>query len=247
MAAELPAPELLPDLLGAFDRLFEDPVKRDPQYWCKNAIARALKDLGHRESPAFLRGAVHVQMEPIWGRQEDSAGPLRGICLLALPGWPDLPRAQVLRHMVNTLTEPSPTVRADAARALAEMQGGEGALLLRLKARTSDAEPAVAGQVLESLLALERRAALPLVRQFLAAAGQVAEEALSPFLQDSLIPYNMPVYPGALPLSPSIGHDTIFGLETATSHQRRRRGPVDCLWIAGVGSNEQKKRRRWTS
>jgi HEAT repeat protein len=49
--------------------------------------------------------------------------------------------------------------------------------LLRLKARAGDAEPAVTGQVLESLIALERRAALPFVRQFLAAADQVAEEA----------------------------------------------------------------------
>jgi len=118
IAAELPAPELIPDLLRAFDRLFEDPVKRDPQCWGKNAIARALKDLGHRESPAFLRGAVHIQMEPVWGGQEDTAGPLRGICLLALPACPDLAREQVLRHMVNALTESSPTVRADAARAL---------------------------------------------------------------------------------------------------------------------------------
>ena len=177
LAAELPAPDLLPDLLRAFDRLFEDPVKLDPQCWGKNAIARALKELGHRESPAFLRGAVHIQMEPVWGRQEDTAGPLRGICLLALPACADLPREQVLRHMVNALTEPSPTVRADAARALAEMQGDDCALLLRLKARTGDAEPAVTGQVLESLIALECRAALPFVRQFLAAADQVAEEA----------------------------------------------------------------------
>jgi HEAT repeat protein len=116
-------------------------------------------------------------MEPVWGGQEDTAGPLRGICLLALPACPDLPRDQVLRHMVNALTEPSPTVRADAARALAEMQGDDCALLLRLKARAGDAEPAVTGQVLESLLALERRAALPFVRQFLAAADQVSEEA----------------------------------------------------------------------
>ena len=177
IAADLPVPELIPDLLRAFDRLFEDPVKRDPQCWGKNAIARALKELGHRESPAFLRGAVHIQWEPIWGRQEDSAGPLRGICLLALPACPDLSREQVLRHMVNALTEASATVRADAARALAEMQGDDCALLLRLKARAGDAEPAVTGQVLESLLALERRAALPFVRQFLAAGDQVAEEA----------------------------------------------------------------------
>jgi hypothetical protein len=57
------------------------------------------------------------------------------------------------------------------------MQGDESALLLRLKARAGDAEPAVTGQVLESLIALERRAALPFVRQFLAAGDQVAEEA----------------------------------------------------------------------
>ena len=132
IAADLPAPDLLPDLLRAFDRLFEDPVKRDPQCWGKNAIARALKDLGHRESPAFLRGATHIQMEPVWGGQEDTAGPLRGICLLALPACPLLAREQVLRHMVNALTEPSATVRADAARALVEMQGDESALLLRL-------------------------------------------------------------------------------------------------------------------
>lgn len=176
IAADLPAPELLPDLLRAFHRLFEDPVKRDPQCWGKNAIAIALKNLGHRESPAFLRGVVHIQMEPVWGGQEDTAGPLRGACLLALPAC-DLPRDQVLRHMVNALTEPSPTVRADAARALAEMQGDDCALLLRLKARTGDTEPAVTGQVLESLIALERRAAIPFVRQFLAAADPVAEEA----------------------------------------------------------------------
>jgi HEAT repeat protein len=177
LAAELPLPELIPDLLRAFDGLFEDAVKRDPQCWGKNAIARALKDLGHRESPAFLRGAVHIQMEPVWRGQEDTAGPLRGICLLALPACADLAREQVLRHLVDALTEPSATVRADAARALAEMQGDDCALLLRLKARTGDAEPAVTGQVLESLIALERRAALPFVRQFLAAADQVAEEA----------------------------------------------------------------------
>ena len=177
LAADLNVPDVLPDLLRAFDRLFEDPVKRDPQCWGKNAMARALKDLGHRESSAFLRGAVHIQMEPVWGGQEDTAGPLRGICLLALPACADLAREQVLRHMVNALTEPSPTVRADAARALAEMQGDDCALLLRLKARSGDAEPAVTGQVLESLIALERRDALPFVRQFLAAGDQVAEEA----------------------------------------------------------------------
>jgi HEAT repeat protein len=177
IAAELPAPEVLPELLRAFDRFFEDPVKRDPQCWGKNGIARALKDLGHRESPAYLRGAVHIQMEAVWGGQEDTAGPLRGMCLLALPACPDMRREVVLRHMVDALTEASPTVRADAARALADMQGDESALLLRLKARAGDGDPAVTGQVFECLLALERREGVAFVSKFLAAGDQVAEEA----------------------------------------------------------------------
>jgi hypothetical protein len=177
IAAALPAPEVVPDLLRAFDRLFQDPIKTDPQCWGKNAIALSLRELGHRDSAAFLRGAVHIQLEPVWGRSEDTAGPLRGHCLLALPSCPDLRREEVLRHMVNALTEASPAVRADAARALAEMQGDDCALLLRLKARAGDSEPEVTGQVFESLLAIERRNAVPFVAQFLGPGDQVSEEA----------------------------------------------------------------------
>jgi hypothetical protein len=178
VASELQAAALLPDLLAAFDRLFLDPVKLDPQCWGKVALAKALRDLGHRESPAYLRGAVHIQMEPVWGGEADTAGPLRGICLLALPACPDLARERVLRSMVDALTEPAAPVRADAARALSEMQGDDCALLLRLKARAGDEDASVTGQVLESLLALERREALPFVKQFLKPSlAEVAEEA----------------------------------------------------------------------
>src|ERR1035438_3438945 len=143
IASELQVHALLPDLRGAFDRLFEDAVKRDPQCWGKVALAKALRDLGHSESPAYLRGAVHIQMEPVWGSEADTAGPLRGVCLLALPACPDLPRERVLRYMVDALTEPSAPVRADASRALVEMQGDDCALLLRLKARAGDADASV--------------------------------------------------------------------------------------------------------
>src|SRR5579863_3318659 len=47
---------LLPDLLSAFDRFFENPVKTDPQCWAKNAISRTLAALEHQEAAAFLRG-----------------------------------------------------------------------------------------------------------------------------------------------------------------------------------------------
>ena len=177
LAAELNLADTVPDLRRAFDRLFDDPVKRDPQCWGKNAVACALSGLAYREAALYLRGASHIQMEPVWGGQEDTAGPLRGICLLALPACADIDRSQVLRHLVNALTEPAPPVRADAARALAELQGDDCALLLRLKARAGDAEPAVTGQVLESLLAIERREGLPFVNAFLESGDAVAEEA----------------------------------------------------------------------
>jgi HEAT repeat protein len=178
LVAELRLTDLTPDLLRTFGRLFENLPKSDPQCWGKNAIARALKDLDYNVAAPFLRGAVHVQMEPVWGGQQDTAGALRGICLLALPGCGDIERIDVLRHLVNALTEEDPTVRADAARALGAMGGDESALVLRLKARVGDEEPAVTGQALESLLIMERAQALPFVKGFLdPMGGAAAEEA----------------------------------------------------------------------
>ena len=78
--------ELAPDLLRAFDRLMEKPVERDPQCWGKNAIVQALVALEHREAAPFVRGIRHIQIEPVWGGQEDTAPTLRGTCALALPG-----------------------------------------------------------------------------------------------------------------------------------------------------------------
>ncbi|HTS65932.1 MAG TPA: hypothetical protein VMH28_28115 [Candidatus Acidoferrales bacterium] len=178
MAAELRLEELEPDLLRTFDRLFDNAAKSDPQCWGKNAIARALKEMDYDLASPFLRGAAHVQMEPVWGGSRDTAGPLRGICLLALPGCADIERGDVMRHLVDALTEEDPSVRGDAARAMGAMGGDESALVLRVKARVGDREAAVTGQVLESLLIVERARALPFVKGFLdAAAGEAAEEA----------------------------------------------------------------------
>ena len=64
---------LAPDLVGAFDRLLADPHKSDPQCWGKNAIAKALKDIGHDDPDVFLRGIGHIQLEPVWGGSADTA------------------------------------------------------------------------------------------------------------------------------------------------------------------------------
>jgi HEAT repeat protein len=177
IAAERQFGVLVPDLLRAYDKLFEDPVKRDPQCWGKNAIAGALKDLGHSDSAPFLRGLQHKQMEPVWGGQADAAENLRGTCLLALVACPDLSRGDALRAFVNGLTERAHTIRVEAARALGQMGGDEGALVLRLKARLGDESPEVTGQVFDSLLAIEGEVALPFLAEFLERGNEAAAEA----------------------------------------------------------------------
>jgi HEAT repeat protein len=178
MAGELRLHELIPDLLRAFDRLLEKPVERDPQCWGKTAIAKALVTLDHRESAPFVRGAHHVQPEPVWGGEADTAATLRGTCALALPACSDIARPQILRHLVDSLADSALPVRSDAVRAVAQMAGDEASLLLRLKARVGDKESEVVGQAFDYLFQLENDRALPFVGDFLdPKLGPVAEEA----------------------------------------------------------------------
>jgi len=167
IAAERQMRELIPDLLRAFDRLFEKPAERDPQCWGKNAIAKGLVDLDYRESPPFLRGMRHVQMEPVWGGQEDTAETLRSTSVLALATCTDLRRETVLRELVDRMADDAVPVRVEAARAVAQMGGDESYLLLRLKARAGDQEPRVLGQVFDSVLQVERAEGLVFVGSFL--------------------------------------------------------------------------------
>ena len=178
LSAERQLRILIPDLLRAFDRLFENARERDPQCWGKNAIAKALVELGHQESEPYLKGARHVQMEPVWGGQEDTASALRGICMLALAACADIRRETILRVLVDGLTDPKPTVRQESVRAIAQMGGDEAVLLLRFKARVKDSELPVVGQVFDSVLALEGEQGIGFLADFLDAShGDAAGEA----------------------------------------------------------------------
>ena len=167
LAADLRAGDLIPELAAAFDRLMEKPIERDPQCWGKNAIAAALVALECREPAPFLSGAHHIQMEPCYGGEVDTADTLRGICLLALPSCEGLAREQILRCLVDGLTEESQSVRLECVRAIAQMDGPEAAPLLRLKARAGDREGAVMGQVFDALVQLEGGDALVFLASFL--------------------------------------------------------------------------------
>jgi HEAT repeat protein len=177
-AAELHIVELIPDLLAAYARLFENPAKADPKCWGKTAIVRALTTMDFSESLPYLRGSTHVQMEPVWGGQEDAAGPLRSNCILALPQCTDLRRSDVFRCLVNALTDPLDPVRLEAVRTIEQMNGDEASLLLRLKARIGDRRAAVTGRVFDAILNLESEKGLVFVEEFLKSADvEVRDEA----------------------------------------------------------------------
>jgi hypothetical protein len=166
LTAELGIRDLIPDLVQAFDRSMIDPVKSDPQCWAKNSIAKALKDLGYNDAGFFLRGIKHIQLEPVWGGAEDTAGTLRGASALALVTCP-LPRLEILEHLADLLAaDPAKTVRADAAVAIAQLSGPDSALLLRFKALSGDREMEVTGQCLTSLLDISP-SYVPFVANFL--------------------------------------------------------------------------------
>ena len=159
---------LVPNLLTAFDRFFQDPTKSDPQCWAKNAIAAALKTLGHRDAATYLRGIAHVQLEGVFGGKSDAAGPLRGSCALALIDCP-LPTITILRHLTALLYDSEAGVRLDAVRGMAHLADPAGALLIRAKVLGGDASAEVQGQCFSALLAMEAAGeAVPFLARFLA-------------------------------------------------------------------------------
>ena len=173
--AELHA--LLPDALAAFDHFFVDAAKTDPKCWAKNALAKTLVKLEHRQKDAYLRGLRHRQLEASWGPPVDSAAALRGTCAHALVDCPGISDADLLTILLEPLTDADKTVRMEAARAIGQVGGVSAALILRLRALLGSDEPEVLGAVYSALLSLEGAQAIPLVGGYLKEGGDLAAEA----------------------------------------------------------------------
>jgi hypothetical protein len=164
-------------LLAAFERFFENPVKSDPQCWAKNAISRALATLEHQDAAVFLRGMRHIQMEPVWGGQSDTAGTLRATCAFALVQCRSLTEADLLTHLVELLGDKDKAVHAEVVRAIEQVGSTSAALLLRLRAVLGSDEPEVLGACYGGVLRIEGVGAIPWVGRFLGAGDDSAAEA----------------------------------------------------------------------
>jgi HEAT repeat protein len=168
----------IPQLLSTFEKLFEDPVKTDPKCWGKTAIVKALVQLDYSDSAPFVRGMRHIQREPVYGGQEDSAPHVRANCVLALVQTTDITRIEMLRLIVDALNDAGDPVRVEAVRALNQVGGDEAVLLLRLKARLGDRRPLILGHVFDALLNMERERSVALVAEYLNSSDdEVRDEA----------------------------------------------------------------------
>lgn len=177
LVGEFRMAQLIPDLRTAFDRFFHDAVKTDPQCWAKNAISRALFALEHQEPEVYLRGMRHIQNEPVWGGQSDTAGTLRATCAVALVQCRSLTDPDLLAHLIELAGDKDKAVRTEAMRAIEQVGSPSASLLLRLRAVLGSDEPEVLGACYSGVLRLEGAKAIPWIARFLAAADDNAAEA----------------------------------------------------------------------
>jgi HEAT repeat protein len=177
LAAKLRLIQLLPELLAAFDRFFIAPLKTDPQCWAKNALSRALAELGCQDVDILLRGMRHIQPEPVWGGSEDTAGTLRGTCALALVQCRSLPENELLLCLMELLVDKDKSVRVEAVRAIEQVGSRPAAMLLRLRALLASDEPEVLGACCGGILRIEGASAISWIARFLAGADEKAAEA----------------------------------------------------------------------
>jgi len=163
---------LVPELAPAFERLCEQPVKRDPGCRGKLAVARALHTLDHWDDRVFVAGLTYAQREG-WGA-EDTAAELRGVCGLAHAHFA---RPGALDVLATLLADPERTTRLAAAQALGDAGRPDATALLRFKILAGDAEPAVLAACIEALFALARDASYGFVVRLLAGRDERAEVA----------------------------------------------------------------------
>lgn len=177
--------ELIPDLLGAFARFVQDPIKRDPRCKAKNAIARALVTLECQDIAFYQNGIGYRQLEPVWGGRADTATDVRCSCAMGLAASGHL---RAVAELTGLLNDPEVPVRCGAARAISCGNPFEAEAVLRLKVQIGDAEPQVLGECFGALLTISPEYSLPFVAGYLRAKDEALQEYAALALGESRLP-----------------------------------------------------------
>lgn len=181
--------ELIPDLIPAWEQFMQNAAANDPNCHAKKAIADALYRLDYPEAAPFLAGIRHIQREPIWGGQIDTAPSLRGICALGLV---KINYSDVMVELADLLADTESEARIGAVRAIAYRNDPQGVPLLRLKAKLGD-EPAVLSECFAAMLRLAPDSSLPLVAGFLNRADAQVCEMAAIALGESRLPETLSI------------------------------------------------------
>ncbi|MCA9838485.1 MAG: hypothetical protein KC422_16325 [Trueperaceae bacterium] len=154
LASEWFATELTDELADAFVRLRDKGLGEDPQCWGKVALIKALHELAHQDGLVYLKGCQTFQLEPVYGGKEDSAVAVRSLAFGALVQLPVIDFEKLMIALADLLADPSPRVRAEAARLSVSGPADKVAPLLRLKLKLGDTETRVMGACCDALLTL---------------------------------------------------------------------------------------------
>lgn len=173
LASEGSLDELVPELVAAYRRFLDNPLKSDPNCVAKEAIVRALVRVEYDDAEFFRQGLDYRQHEPVWGGTTDTAVEVRAGCAMGLVSTGD-PAA--LLALTELLADPEAGARAGAARAIACGNAREAELLLRAKVLFGDREPAVIGECFAGLISVEPEESPAFVARYLGDANEVIRE-----------------------------------------------------------------------
>ena len=174
--------DLEPDLVAAFGAFMRNPAKTDPGCQAKIAITNALRVCECPAEGEFLQGVHHVQMEPVWGGQVDTAAPLRGACALGLV---QMRSRHALLELAHLLADTESDARIAAARALAYTGDAASVPLLHFKILTGDAHVAVLYECFLAVLKLDVETSLSFVADYLKSADPAIAESAALALGES--------------------------------------------------------------
>lgn len=164
VAGERSLPDLAPNLLAAYARFLDDPVKRDPNCIAKGAISRALVNLGCDDVDFYLAGIRYTQLEPVWGGSADSAIDVRCSCALGLV---NTGYSRAIHELTTLLHDKESRARTGAAHAISCGNPREAEAVLRLKVLVGDQEAEVIGECFTGILSIAPLECLPFVATYL--------------------------------------------------------------------------------
>ncbi|MBL7647030.1 MAG: HEAT repeat domain-containing protein [Candidatus Hydrogenedentes bacterium] len=158
------AESLIPELITAFRRFLQDPVKTDPGCAAKQPIIEALDLLGNGDASVYFEAVRHIQREPAFGPPIDTAASVRGAGGHALLNLRHPDAWLVMAALLNDREHPT---RRMAVESLGLSETHEAELLLRMKVHGGDEEPDISSLALQSLMKCAPDRSLDFVKRYL--------------------------------------------------------------------------------